>query len=231
MVLDRTLRDNRDRQGVCVWSSIFVADGSLIEGRKFRQSNASKLVSHKKEKPVKEFGHSCLILSTSKWAELLTEIMKIEAGRDLHLKSMEGEGILTDIAPEFRERHRAKFDKLDDFTRKIDFLRQKLISLELLMLDNSVKSLQSAMGQVDGSVKSLKTTTEEVLKSSTKLERLTLILVWVTIFVGLTGIFNVSVVYLTINSLVWSIGIIATFAGFTALIAYAIPTIRRLRKS
>ena len=76
-------------------------------------------------------------------AQLISEIMKLEAERDAHRKRMEGIGLLSDIAEESREKHRSEFIKLDEFTRKIDFSRQKLISMELLMLDNSIKSLQS----------------------------------------------------------------------------------------
>src|SRR2546427_1337024 len=172
LVLDCTLRDNRDGQGVRVRSSLFVADSSLIEGRGFRQSNATKLVSHKKEKTVEELG--LVIVSNplnEQIAELITDIMKLEAQREAHLKRMEGVGLLSDIAEEFRERHRSEFIKLDEFTRKIDFSRQKLISLELLMLDNSIKSLQSTMGQVDGSVRALQTTANQTLTSSKGLER------------------------------------------------------------
>src|SRR3989442_1547721 len=130
---------------------------------------------------------------------------------------MEGQGLLTDIAEEFKERHRSDFNKLDDLTHKIDFSRQKLISLELLMLDNSIKSLQSTTGQVDCSVKSLQTTAEQTLMSSKKLERSTTILIFVTLLLAIIGIYNISIVLFPTNPLVgWTgtlgSGVLAVYA-------------------
>ncbi len=150
-------------------------------------------------------------------AELISEIMKLEAQRDLHLKRMEGLGLLADISEEFRQRNRFDFVILDDLTRKIDFPRQKLISLELLMLDNSIKSLQSTMSQVDGSVKSLQATANQTLTSSKKLERLTNILILATVVLAIIGIYNISIVLFPTNPLVgWTgtlgSGVLAIYA-------------------
>ena len=160
-------------------------------------------------------------------AQLISEIMKLEAERDAHRKRMEGIGLLSDIAEESREKHRSEFIKLDEFTRKIDFSRQKLISMELLMLDNSIKSLQSTMGQVDGSVKALQTTAVQTLTSSKKLERLTNILIFVTILLAIIGIYNISIVLYPTNPLVGWTGTL----GSGVLIVYALlrflPVLRK----
>jgi hypothetical protein len=164
-------------------------------------------------------------------AKLLLDLQKLEEDLERHLRIMEQIGLLGNVSDQDRRKYSVQFQMRDDFEKKIDYGRQKLISLELMMLDNSVKDLRSTTTQVDSSVKSLQETTKDVLKSSTKLERLTLILVMVTILVALTGIFSVSVVYMTINPLIGAIGVDATVVGFVAFIAYFIPIIRELRKS
>ena len=182
-------------------------------------------------------------------ASLITEIMQLEADRAKIQQFLDTSGLFPGIRTGLDDKSIAalkpKIEQVQILTSRIDSQRQKLVSLELLMLDNSIKdlhsitsqvdasikSLQSTTSQVDSSVKSLQETSRDVLKSSNKLERLTLILVMVTILVALTGIFSVSVVYLTINPLVGSIGIDATFGGFIAFILYSIPIVRKLRKS
>ena len=178
-------------------------------------------------------------------ADLLSEIERLQAERDRQEKSIDYRYPLSTQPLDVIERIKPILETIDRLTRTVDAKRQQVISLELLMLDNSIKdlhsitsqvdasikSLQSTTSQVDSSVKSLQETSLDVLKSSNKLERLTLILVMVTILVALTGIFSVAVVYLTINQLVGSIGIDATFVGFMAFIVYSIPIIRKLRKS
>jgi len=148
-------------------------------------------------------------------AELIGEIKRLEDQRDQHLKRMEGQGLLTDIAEEFKVRHRSEFNKLDDFTHKIDFARQKLVSLELLILDNSIKSLQSTTSQVDTSINSLQTTTSQLLKSSTKLEWLTTLLIYITVLLAIIGVYNLSIVFYPSNP---PAGLLALFGSIAALI-------------
>src|SRR3989442_9611489 len=140
---------------------------------------------------------------------------------------MEGQGLLTDIAEEFKERHRSDFNKLDDFTHKIDFSRQKLISLELLMLDNSIKSLQSTTGQVDGSVKSLQTTAEQTLTSSKRLERSTKILIFATLLLAVIAVFNISVDLYRANPLLGLLGILGSFAVIISGFLKTLPILRK----
>src|SRR6266571_5308472 len=93
-------------------------------------------------------------------AKLLGIILELERDRDKHQDALENP-TSTQLADELikTKRHRLAIEAL---TREIDLRRQELISLELLMLDNSIKSLQSTVAQVDGSIKSLQSTTSKV---------------------------------------------------------------------
>lgn len=115
----------------------------------------------------------------------------------------------------------------DEIRQKIDYARQKLISLELLMLDNSIKDVHSMMGQVDGSVKSLQTTTDKLLSSSTKLERLTGLLIYITIMLAIIAIYQVALVLGQLNPLYGAIGATLTFIVFIYFMVRLYEAVRR----
>jgi nitrate/nitrite-specific signal transduction histidine kinase len=172
-------------------------------------------------------------------AKLLIDILKLERDRDKHQDALENP-TSTQLADELIETrgHKAAVESL---TREIDLRRQELISLELLMLDNSIKdlksttgqvdnsikSLQSTMGQVDCSVKALQTTAEQTLRSSKKLERLTNILIFVTILLAIIGIYNISIVLFPTNPLVGWTGTLGS--GVLAIYALwkMVPALRK----
>jgi chromosome segregation ATPase len=137
-------------------------------------------------------------------AELLAELMKLEAERDRTEDPIRHMYPLAANRPEILESIKPRLEAVQRLNQTIDAKRQKLVSLELLMLDNSIKDLQMTTRQVDGSVESLETTTghvddsikslqettKEVLKSSSKLERLTSILIIATILVGVIAFYQ-----------------------------------------
>ena len=148
-------------------------------------------------------------------AKLLIQIMELERDREKHQEALENPtpaqpaadayASTTQLADELMETKRHQW-AIEGLTREIDLRRQELISLELLMLDNSIKDLRSTVAQVDGSirslqsttskvddsVKSLQETTTKVVMSSTRIEYFTLIVV-------LTTIANIAIFLLTIN--------------------------------
>ncbi len=160
-------------------------------------------------------------------AELISEIRKAEEERDRHLKRMEGLLLLADISEEFRQKNRFEFIKLDDLTRKVDFLRQKLISLELLMLDNSIKSLQSTTGQVDGSVKSLQSTADQTLRSSVGLERSTKILIFATLLLAVIAVLTMSLDLYRANPVLGGLGILGSFVVIILGFRRLFPILRK----
>jgi hypothetical protein len=176
--------------------------------------------------------------------QLLIEIPKLQERRNDHELVLQNFQPIANQPPEVLRQIQQNIEAVERLTRTIDSKRQELISLELLMLDNSVKSLQSTIGQVDSSVKSLQSTTAQVddsikalketsdrmLTSSTKLERMTIILVWITLFLGLIAVFNVTVVLIPINLNVGLVGVGATLGTMIYLWVQAIPTIRKLGK-
>jgi len=142
-------------------------------------------------------------------AKLLGIILELERDRDKHQDALENP-TSTQLADELIEtkRHRLAIEAL---TREIDLRRQELISLELLMLDNSIKSLQSTMGQVDSSVKSLQATAEQTLRSSMGLERSTKILIFATLLLAVIAVFNTSFDLYQVNPLLGGLDILGSF--------------------
>ncbi len=145
--------------------------------------------------------------------KLLIDIVKLERDREQHQDALENP-TSTQLVDELIEtkRHRLAIEAL---TREIDLRRQELISLELLVLDNSIKSLQSTTSQVDTSINSLQTTTSQLLKSSTKLEWLTTLLIYITVLLAIIGVYNLSIVFYPSNP---PAGLLALFGSIAALI-------------
>lgn len=147
---------------------------------------------------------------------LITEITQIETERDRIQKQLDEKGMfpLSSQPSAFVERYKPVLETVERLNQTIDSKRQKLISLELLMLDESIFHMQLATGQVDSSVKSLETTTDKLLKSSTKLERLTTLLIYITILLAIIAIYQVSLALGASNPVYGAIG---AFASLTAL--------------
>ena len=176
-------------------------------------------------------------------ADLLVEIHNLETERDRLEKQLTERGLfpLSGQPPQFVERYRPAIETVERLNQTIDSKRQKLISLELLMLDNSIKDMQLVTRQVDGSVqalqtttgqvnesiKSLQTTTDKLVKSSTKLERLTTLLVYVTIMLAIIAIYNVALVLGQSNPFYGAIGVIAIFAGLVYFMYRVYQAVRR----
>jgi hypothetical protein len=161
--------------------------------------------------------------------ELLAEIIKLEIERDRQKQFFVERGLFpfSNIRPDTLERLRTNVETFEDLNRTIDSKRQKLISLELLLLDNSIKSLQLTMGQVNDSVKSLQTTANQTLMSSKKLERLTNILIFVTLLLTMIGIYNISIVLYPTNPLVGLTGTLGS--GFLIIVVLwkIVPVLRK----
>jgi len=151
-------------------------------------------------------------------ADLLVTIMKLEQQRDKDQESLEQIGAFpfTTLSEVVRGKLQPRIELLARLNSKIDSLRQKLISLELLALDNSIKSLQS--------------TTTQVLTSSTRLENFTRLLIYLTVLLGLISIFNTFVVMIQFNAVVGFVGIVASLVGMVYLWAKAAPKIRHILK-
>jgi hypothetical protein len=145
-------------------------------------------------------------------ARLFLDLQKLEEDLERHLKIMEQIGLLGNVSDQDRRKYSVQFQMRDDFEKKIDYGRQKLISLELKMLDNSIKSLQSTTGQVDGSVKSLKATADLTLRSSMALERSTKILIFATLLLAVIAVFTMSLDLYQVNPVLGGLGILGSFA-------------------
>lgn len=158
-------------------------------------------------------------------AKLLAEILRLERERSDHQEALENP-TSTELADQFIET-KGHEDSINILTREIDLRRQELISLELLMLDNSIKDLRSTTSQVDRSVQSLDETTNKVLKSSTKLERLTTLLVYVTIMLAIIATYNVALVLGASNPYYGAIGVIAVFAALVYFMYRVYQAVRR----
>src|SRR5437870_13669258 len=134
-------------------------------------------------------------------SELLATIIKLEQQRDKEQEALDTLGAFpyTSLSEAARGKLQPRIELLARLNSKIDSQRQKLISLELLALDNSVKALQS--------------TTTQVLTSSTRLENFTRLLIYLTVLLGLISIFNTFVVMIQFNALAGFIGIVASLVG------------------
>ena len=162
-------------------------------------------------------------------AELLAEISKLEAERDRQKQFFVERGLFpfSTVRPDVLERLKGNIETFEDLDRTIDSKRQKLVSLELLMLDNSIKSLQSTTGQVDGSVKSLQTTADQTLRSSMGLERATKILIFATLLLAVIAVFNISVDLYRANPLLGLLGILGSFAVIISGFLKTLPILRK----
>ena|SRR2546427_9577476 len=156
-------------------------------------------------------------------AQLIPEITKLEQQRDKAQQALDDIaspsmflGYFESLKPERQQVLRPKIQLVETLDKTIDSKRQKLISLELLALDNSIKSLHS--------------TTNQMLTSSTKLEYLTRLLILVTVFLGIVGIFNVAVTFLPLNLYVGFVGIVATVAAMGYLWVRAVPPVLRRKQ-
>ena len=145
---------------------------------------------------------------------LLQEIARLEADRESVESKIRHLYPLASQRQDTVDRIRPDLETIERLTRTIDSKREELIASELLMLNNSIKDLRSTTSQVDDSVKSLQTTTDKLFKSSTKLERLTTLLVYVTIMLAIIAIYNVALILGQSSPLFGAIGVIAIFAGF-----------------
>lgn len=143
---------------------------------------------------------------------LIAEIAKDEAERDrIETQLQKDYYPLANLPVHRLESIRPSLEVLERLKVSVESKRQKLISLELQRLDDSIKDLHSATNQVDGSVKSLEATTNKVLKSSAKLESLTKLLVIVTVLLVIVAIYQAALTLSTSNPLYGAIGIIAVF--------------------
>src|SRR2546427_3609848 len=144
--------------------------------------------------------------------------MKLEQQRDKDQESLEQIGAFpyTTLSEVVRGKLQPRIELLARLNSKIDSLRQKLISLELLALDNSIKSLQS--------------TTTQVLTSSTKLENFSKVLIYVTALLGIISIFNTGVVMLPYSPAVGFVVIVISSIGMILLGLTTVPKIRKSLK-
>ena len=164
-------------------------------------------------------------------ADLLSEIEKLEAERDRQEKSIEYRYPLSTQTPDVIERIRPTLEIIDRLTRTVDAKRQQVISLELLMLDNSIKDVHSIMRQVDGSIESLQGTTKEVLKSSTQLERLTFTLIFLTILLGIIGFYQAAITLSPNNPYAALIGAVGVPILILVLLLRFGPRLSKARQS
>jgi hypothetical protein len=152
--------------------------------------------------------------------------MQLEADRAKTQQFLDTAGLFPGIRMELDDKSIAalkpKIEQVQILTSRIDSQRQKLVSLELLMLDNSIKELHSVTGQVDGSVKALQSTTRQVndsvkslhdtttkvVKSSTRIE-------YLTILVALTTVSSIAITLMTIN-IYYSVAV--SIGGLIALV-------------
>lgn len=151
-------------------------------------------------------------------SDLIREIGALEAERDRIVQQlMELRAYpISELRPEVFQKLRPLIESAERLDRNIDSKRQKLISLELFKLDDSIKSLE--------------TTTDKLLKSSTKLERLTTILLWATLFIGLAAVLQVSVAIYQISAIAGFIGTSSTLVGLVVLGILVRPVLRRLSR-
>lgn len=70
---------------------------------------------------------------------------------------------------------------IDNKIRELDSMRQKLVSLELASINSYSQQFNKNIGTLNDSIKSLDTTNQNILKSSTRLERWTTVLIIVAI--------------------------------------------------
>jgi len=151
-------------------------------------------------------------------SELLATIIKLEQQRDKEQEALDTLGAFpyTSLSEAARGKLQPRIELLARLNSKIDSQRQKLISLELLALDNSVKALQS--------------TTTQVPTSSTRLENFTRLLIYLTALLGVVSIFNTGVVTLQFNW-VGGLAVIVTSSIAMAYLALkAAPKIQQVLK-
>ena len=148
--------------------------------------------------------------------ELLVTVMKLEQQRDKEQESLAQIGAfpVMSLNETARGKLLPRIEQLDRLTSRINSLQQKLVSLELLMLDNTIKSLQL--------------TTTQVLTSSTKLENFSKVLIYVTALLGIISIFNTGVVMLPYSPAVGFVVIVISSIG---MILLGITTVPKIRKS
>ncbi len=96
------------------------------------------------------------------------------------------------------EKYPEKFLYLEDLDRRVEIVRQKLMSLQLAGINEVSKHLNQNVQTLNESTKSLQSTTSQALASSTNLERLTKVLIYITALIGVVAVLNIGVVMLQI---------------------------------
>jgi len=97
-----------------------------------------------------------------------------------------------------REKYPEKFLYLEDLDRRVEIVRQKLMSLQLAGINEVSRHLNQNVQTLNESTKSLQSTTSQALASSTNLERLTKVLIYITALIGVVAVLNIGVVMLQI---------------------------------
>lgn len=110
--------------------------------------------------------------------QLISEITKLEVERNGEAAKLELFGTLTD---EGRQRLQPLIRNLERLNRELDLKRQKLISLELLSISEYSNRMNQNIARLDDSVKSLGTTTKQLLRSSVRIETWSVLLILVAI--------------------------------------------------
>lgn len=151
-------------------------------------------------------------------AELIADILSLEEQHDKEKELLDTLGAfpVMSLKEPAREKLLPRIEQFQRLRSRIDSQRQKLVSLELLVLDNTIKSLQS--------------TTTQVLASSTRLESFTRALIYVTALLGIVSIFNTGVVTLQFSLAVGVTVIVISSAAMAYLGVKSMPKLRRILK-
>ena len=133
--------------------------------------------------------------SESRIKKILEEIKAEEEKRNRALTIFARDGITTlTMNDAQRRQYRPQIDALEDADRNLNRLRQELSALQLIVMNESVASLNTGVNTLNESVANLRSATEQttkatedakktttnLLKSSTRLEIFSLLLVAVT---------------------------------------------------
>jgi len=127
------------------------------------------------------------------------ELTELENQRNKYRAEMETLGLFSWPSMAInREKYPEKFLYLEDLDRRVESVRQKLMSLQLAGINEVSRHLNQNVQTLNASTKSLQSTTSQALASSTNLERLTKVLIYITALIGVVALLNIGVVMLQI---------------------------------
>jgi len=129
-------------------------------------------------------------------AKTTVELTELENQRNKYRAEMETLGLFSwPSMAASREKYPEKFLYLEDLDRRVEIVRQKIMSLQLASINKVSEDLNQNVQTLNESTKSLEKTTTKLVRSSTRIEYLTMVVVLATISSIAIALIQINIYY------------------------------------